>query len=500
MRTRSEAQREKLARAEKDLEEWQIKVPNDPINENVICSSMAVDAAFRARAVKELKGDWFYSEDSRAFFAACEELERQKLAFDPAVIARLAPDLDQRFVEQLYVSRSEVAANIEHHLTTLRWDHKRAQVTREQLAPLIQALQNPLAEPAKVQALGRALGAAFEETRSKAPHLRDTGIVIAEMMEGLRRRRDGEAYYPVGITGLDYDEEGKRRLRPGMAPGMVSIITGKSGAGKTTFAGHVILGQARQKRRCLVGAWEVRAPMTMELITTLSLKWDRGKLLDARSNKLDANAPITDEELEIFHARAQQIRPWIVFVENPFRRGSVRTSGRVTNDDYLDILEEHLEASGCSFALLDLFDRCLRYRKPDDEQEALWRVAEFTDALRMHTTLVHQQLLKGEEVRKDGRPSLNGLKGSSAYVDVGATIFAPHIPARFKAVPNNTFEVHGLKQRFAEPFAVEFDWNPATAQLGASRNMGLDETAWGAEPAKDGSRPTGVAAVKRRRS
>jgi len=168
----------------------------------------------------------------------------------------------------------------------------------------------------------------------------------------------------------------------------------------------------------------------------------------------------------------------------------VQTTGKVTNDDYLDILEHHIEASGADAVLLDLFDRCLRYRKPDDEQEALWRVAEMTEGHQVHMMLVHQQNLKGENVRKDMKPSLQGLKGSSAYVDIGAAIIAPHIPARFKNVPDDKFNVFGLKQRFSPPFGVEFDWNPDTGQIWGGRDMSMDEALWENEP--EGTRDGGI--------
>jgi len=211
--------------------------------------------------------------------------------------------------------------------------------------------------------------------------------------------------------------------------------------------------------------------MTLELLTTLSLKWSRVQILNGKSNRLAKDHPLTNEEMVEFEERAHAISRRVTFVENPFRRGSVRSEGRVTNDDYLDILEHHIEASGCDVALFDLFDRVLRDRTPNDEQEAIWRMLEIANRLQIHQVLVHQQLIKGELVRKDNKPSLQGLKGSSAYVDAGALILAPHLPARWKNVPDDTIEIYGLKQRFGPPFAVEFDWDPDTGQFSNGRTM-----------------------------
>lgn len=483
MRTRGEAKRQ--AR-EAELEQWQIEVPNDPVNEQVILTSMAIDRVTRKRFVKIFNPDTFFAEKHKAIFAAFVELERQGLEFDPAVLARFAPDVDIRIIEQLADSRSEVPANIDFHVDTLRWDNKRAQVAEGQLARFISALQDARATPDKLRALARSLGESFDDVESKAPFLRDRRDVVREMMANLRKRIAGEAFYPFGIKGLDFFDNGDRRVRPGAAPGLVTVITGMSGSGKTTLTAHALLGLARKRRKVLVGAWEVRAPMTLELMTTLSLGWDRTKILDGKTNRVGATHPMDHEELVMFEERAHKISKFITFMENPFRRGSVRKVGRVTNDDYLDIVESHIEASGCEVAAFDLFDRCLRYRKPDDEQEALFRMLEMTNEYNIHTILVHQQLIKGDGVRNDKKPSLQGLKGSSAYVDIAALIVAPHLPARWKNVPDDKFSVLGLKQRFGSPFGVDFDWEPSTGQIWGGRDVPIDEALW--EEESEGNR------------
>ncbi len=503
MRTRAEARRERARRARKDLEQWQIEVPNDATNEQVLLAAMAADRGVRRRLLKRFHADHFFAEKHKAIFSGLRELEEKGLEFDLAVLQRLAPDVDIRYLEQL-AEAGEVPPNLDHKIDMLAWDNKRAEVTEGPFASLFKALQNPRETPDRVRALARLVGKSFEDVDSRAPFLRDPKEVVREMMKNLRSRVAGEAHYPVGIRGLDFNDKGEKRLRPGTAPGLTTIITGMSGAGKTTLAAHVIRGQVRAGRRVLVGAWEVRAPMTLELITTLDLGWSRSRVLDGKTHDLREDLVMSEEELLQFEERALELSPWITFVENPFRRGSVTSSGKVTNDDYLDILEQHVEASGCDVALFDLFDRCLRHRRPDDEQEALWRLLEMTDAHQIHSIIVHQQLIKGEGVRKDRKPSLEGLKGSSAYVDAGAAIIAPHIPARWKNVPDDKFQIFGLKQRFAPPFAVEFDWNPDTGQIWGGRDMGLDEALWedGAEHegARDGRNiPKGVTPPRKRR-
>jgi replicative DNA helicase len=480
------SERPSRAPAEEKLPDWQINVPNDPINEQTILGAELACPEVLARLTRMFPAEAFYAPQHKVIQAGLIELVAKGLEYDPAAVLRLAPDVDIRILEQLRAGRPDVPSNLDFHVEMLAWDWRRAQATRGPLAAYIAGLQNPKEEPERLRALARQVGASFEGATGAARFLRDSDEVIKQMMKNLRGRVDGEANYAFGIPGLDLWEDGAEnskgediggtpRIRPGAAPGLTTILTGMSGAGKTTVAAHAILGLARQKRRVLVGAWEVRAPMTLELITTLSLKWSRSRILDGRSNLLrgtdNRHAKMSHAELAIFEDRARLISKYVTFVENPFRRGSVRTTGKVTNDDYLDVLEEHVEASGCDVCIFDLFDRCLRWRKPDDEQEALYRVLEFTDRLQVHTILVHQQLLKGDDVRADKRPSIAGLKGSSAYTDVGALILAPHLPARFKNVPDDTIQIFGLKQRYGPPFAVEFAWDPDTGQMSGGVTM-----------------------------
>lgn len=485
MRTRSEARRAREREREEEREqapEWQIDVPSDPINEQVILAAMAADDEVRERLVR-YPADAFSVQDHRVIFVGMQELARRKLAYDPATLARLNPEIDIRILEQ-FAARPDTPPNLEFHERTLLWDHRRAQAARGPIARMLEALVDPKETPDRMIALARAVGEAFDRAEGSGRFLRKPGDVVAEMMKKVRARVAGEALYPFGIPGLDLWEEGATnhkkqdiggtpRIIPGAAPGLATMLTGMSGAGKTTLSAHAILGIARQKRRVTVGAWEVRAPMTLELLTVLSLGWSRARILNGKSNRFDG--PMSPADLAIFEERAHEISKWVTFIDNPFQRGAVTPTGRrATNEDYLKVLEEHLELSGCEVGVFDLFDRVLRDRAPNDEQEAIWWLLEVIERLQIHGIVVHQQLLKGEGVRKDMKPNIQGLKGSTAYVDAAALILAPHLPARWKKVPDDKIEVYGLKQRYGPPFAVEFGWDPDTGRIWGGTSMEID--------------------------
>ena len=447
--------------------EVRIDVGGDPLTESVVLASMLAEPSVADDLLRRLPADAFVADEQHKILRdAIGEARRRKLSLDAALLGRLRPDLDVRLPERLQRKRPTVSPDLEHHVGVMAWDRMRVAAADGPVGALLVALQDPATEPERLRAIARQVGQAFAGETGKARHLRRSEDVVSEATRAIRTRAKGETRHDFGITGLDVDEKGARRIRPGVAPGLITILSGKSGSGKSTLAANMILGLRKQRRRVLVGAWEVRAPMTLEMLATIELGWSRSKVLDGRSTQHDAT-PITDDEVSKLEASMRQIADDVVFVENPFRRGASRGK-RSTNEDHLDVLEEHIAASGCDVVVLDLFDRCLRDRRPDDEQEALWRMLDMADDLQVHLVLVHQQLMKGEHVMRDGTPSLSALKGSSAYVDVGVTVLATHVPAQHKQLSGSrvdVFEVHVLKARYARPCIVEFTWDADVGQI-----------------------------------
>lgn len=475
-RRRSQARKEREQEFE-NTPEFTIDVPNDPVNEQVVLAAACIDKATRKTIVK-YPPEIFYADKHRAILAGMKELDRRKLKFDPATVARLAPDVDVSYMESLIESRSELPPNIDFHIDTLKWDWQRARATQGPIASLLEAIQNPKETPERVRILARQVGEAFEKDEGR--FIRDSKEVVREAMLSLKRRAEGEAHYPLGIDGLDYYEDGKRRLRPGAAPGTISMITALSGSGKSTFTGHVVLGLARQKRRVLFGSWEENAPVTIELLTTLSLKWSRSRILDGKSNRMlegssDYDA-LSHEELVLFEERAHAISKYVKFFDNPFQRNRRNNQGRrITNDDHLDIIHEHVADSGCDAFIADLLQRAFIDTSPEDERHALFRLLAMVEELRVFLCAVHQQRAKDIETRPDKRPTREGIIGSGAWLDVCWHVFAPHLPAKWKRVPDNTMELYLLKQRNGPwPIAVEFDWDPDKGQIWGGRSLDVN--------------------------
>lgn len=493
MKTRSEAKRDREKVHEErnsKTREFTIDVPSDPINEMTIIAAALVDDEARKRIVKAYPPDAFQVPENRNVISGLAEIERRKLAYDPSTLVRLSPDVDIRYIERLADSRPDLPKNLEFHLDTLSWDWQRARLAKGPLAAILEAIQDPKEEPERVKALCRQIANAIDGDHGKAKFLRDPTEVVHQAMANLRRRIEGEAHYPYGIDFLDYFEKGavdakgrdisgERRIKPGAAPGTINMVTAVSGSGKSTFIGHLALNLARQKRRILFGAWEEEAPVTIEFLAILSLGWNRSRILDGKSNRLAASGegyePLSNEEIILLEEREHQISKYIRFFDNPFQRNRRSTGRRIINDDHLDIIQDHIEESGAEVFFADLWQRCLVDTSPEDERHALFRQLAIANEQRIHVAMAHQQRAKDIEMRADKRPTREGIIGSGAWLDVCWTVMAPHLPAKWKRVPDNTIEIYFLKQRNgAWPLCVECDWDPDYGSITNGRSIAVD--------------------------
>jgi len=242
-------------------------------------------------------------------------------------------------------------------------------------------------------------------------------------------------------------------------------------SGKSTLTARIALGLARNRRRILYGAWEMRGNTTLRLLACMSCGFERSRLV-----KKPEEGGLTDEELVTLEARAWAISKYVRFLDVPFNRARGEKRTRDTNDRNLDMLQGYIADSGCDVFIGDLWKRCLRNTDPDDEEQALIRQQAMCEELKIHAILVQQQRLKDVEQRSDKRPTREGIKGSGAWVEVADTILGVYRPAQWKTAMDDTvFEIDVLKQRYAAwPMAIEFEWDADTGLITGGKTVPYD--------------------------
>jgi replicative DNA helicase len=456
----------------------------DTQNEQVILAAALVDEPTRKALLQRIVADHFLTPEHRALWAVLKDITRRQLAYDPATVAKLSGGaIDPAYLGQLADARPDVPENLDYHVGEMLWDKAKHTALTGPISALLEALQNPKETPERVRTLATQINQSLRGYEDRR-HLLDAEELIRSQMQEIRARIAGHAIYPYGVKGLDFyeavaNQPRRRRIIPGAAPGQVTVVTGTPGVGKSTFTANVILGLARQKRKVLVGAWEMKGGMTLELLAVISLGWSRSALIDPKTAQLKEGFQLDELRLQQLEQRMREITVYVRFMANPFRRRNHDVKS-ASNEANLDIIEGYIADSGADVFVADLWKRCLAKDKPEDEERALYQQQTMAEELGVHAILVQQQRSKDVEARPDKRPTREGIKGSGTWTEVADTILGIHRPGLWKPMEDNVFEVDILKQRYGKwPLAVEFDWDGDRGTVTNARSIDYETIATG---------------------
>lgn len=436
-------------------------IPFDPVNEQVVISAALVDTETRVALIKRITSDVFQDKTHKIIWATLTDLTRKGLEFDTATMQQLSGgEVSSEYVAVLMENRPEVPPNLEYHIDCLFWDQARVKLVTGPLAALLEAVRNPNESQERLRALAEQVPGALTDYKERQ-YLLDNNDVIREMSKDLQARLEGKAVYPYGIPGLDKYEDGSTRMLPAAKPEQITVISGLSGSGKSTFTGWVGLGLARQKKRILWGVWEQNAPITLELLAGFSLRIPRNDLITGNYGR---------DTIVAIEERAHMIGQYIKFMGNPF----FNAKGKPSNERNLDLIHRYIEDTGCDIFIADLWRKCLVDFRPEAEEMALNRQQWIAQKTKTHHILIQQLLLKDVEKRQDKRPTREAIKGSGAWTEVADTIIGIHRPAIWKPVPES-LEAIVLKQRYGKwPEAVSFEFDPSTGFLDGGSTIKFD--------------------------
>jgi len=462
---------------------------SDPLNEQQVIAAQLASPEYRKEFAERHPPDVFLVPEHQQIQKAIKEAVRKELAADPATLSRLSGgQVDSAYLAELMRARPDAPARktFAYWVEQLLGDKQRHTALTGPIASLLESLEKG-EEISRVRGLARAVSTSFDGMGDRE-HLLDPERVVAEQVEDVRKRMSGRAVYPFGVPGLDLYDVGdpkNRRMIPAAAPGLITVVTGISGAGKTTVTARITLGLARLRRKVLYGAWEMKGGVTLELLACLSLGWKRTDLMVGN---------LDEAGLELLRSRMTEISRYVRFLANPFRRRAGE-KGK-SNERNLDLVQGYIADSGCSVFVADLWKRCLANAAPEEEEEALYRQQAMAEELDVHCILVQQQRLKDIEARPDKRPTREGIKGSGAWVEVADNIIGVHRPALWKPVTDDSLEIDVLKQRYGKwPLAIEFAWDPDRGSIEGGKPVEYDVTASGGK----GGNPVDQIAVKEKK-
>ena len=457
---------------------------SDPQNEAaVVAASMCAGEradAFAKEALRRFQPDAFRTPDYAAIWKARREALNRNLPPDPATLVRLSNGaIDLTLLTELMAARPDLPdeRSLRDFLDSLAWDHQKYVAVTGPVESFLDAVQKN-EPPDRVRGHARAIAASFDGWGDRK-YLHDPETLAREQIADVRNRQAGLVHHPFGLPGLDYyeaesaDATPKKRVVVGTAPGLVTIVCGWSGSGKSSVAARFALGLSRLGRKVLYCAWEMSGGMTLELIACMSLGWSRSKLYERGS--------LSEEELVKLEGRMTAIGDgknrrggWVRFMGNPFGRGTA--SGKESNERNLDVVQGYLADSGCDVAIFDLWERCLVRDEPHEEKRALFRQQAMLSEMAVHGILL-AQLGKAQEGQ---RPSMAGIKGSGGWYEIGDNIIGVHRPYLWKPVPDTCLELSILKQRQGvAPLAVELDWDADRGMIAGGRSIEYERPGFG---------------------
>lgn len=467
-----------------------LKVPaGDSVNEGVVIAAVITDLKARKRYLPTILPETFLSVKHSIIWTGLQELYSRRLEYSIDTLKQLIGDeLDVEYLEELVESRGSEVKNVRHHVDVLHWDKTRADLAEGPVAEFLHEFRDPKTQPTRLRTLLKQCDSMVSGYGSQH-YLRDGKQLAREQDAELTKLREGHAIYPFGIDALDYYnededrlpvwadkfiEQGRRvpRLVPGTVPGMLSVVSGLSGTGKTTTALRAVLTLAEQGRKSLVGAWEIDSGMSLRILAGLSLGWHRTDLMTGNFSRSDQKGLVREME---------RLSEHVQFFELPF--GKARGE-RQSNDRNLDIIHQVVADSGCDIFWADLLKKAMKETDASDEEQFIGRMSAIAQETKCHVVALHQ--LKGKEVEatKDKIPRRSHLKGSSAWWEGPALIIVWHRPGMWKNIPDDKMVAYVWKQRHGEaPLAVEIDYDAEYATLGEGRSIpfahsdsGKDET------------------------
>ncbi len=451
------------------------KIPYDVVNEQILLAAALVDEPSRTLLTARIRPDMFLDDQHGKIWTAVLDADRKKVVPDASTLVQLSGGtLDKSYIDDLALAHPNAPVNVRHHLDAMLWDITRAKAVNGPLAEFLQALKDQSQTPERVRALASQIPVALQGGGSRK-FLRDGKLLAQQHALTIAKRMQGQAVYPFGLLALDeygpndVDEKGvslkgQPLLVPGAAPGKTTVITGISGGGKSTLTALLVLLMARQGRKVLYGAWEMGSEETLELLACISCGLSRGRVKSGR---------ISPAEAQLHATTMESIAAYVKFVDMPFHK---QRGKRVTHDEVLDEIHAYIADGGCEIAVFDLWRRAFRRLKDEGEEaEALYRQQAIFEETQVHGILVQQQRLKEVEKRANPRPTREGIKGSSAWVDIADLIIGMYLPALMKGTPCTTCETLILKQRYGRwPLSIEHGWDGDLVKLSNGRIVAYD--------------------------
>lgn len=430
----------------------------DLANERVVIATMAHDLAARKKLSRELQPDVFGEPKHKVMFRALSAMARAGLEFSEDTLRELAGSDD--FGGFVYLrgllEDYEPAKNLDFHVERLRLDSTKYQLMAEHLPEISAACQDPKVSSAELDRLLR--GAHGKVTRGRKSALRGPELADSYYSELRMRRAVGDVVEGTGFPLLDRCLTGG-----GFKPGL-SVIVGRPGHGKTTWLANFLRNRVAVRKPTYVCGWEMDRADYLDMMVSAETGITASDLVLKVRDFSDEERETVTEAVDRFTDADM-----LAIEADPFEDLEKPDNRWGFNERNLDYFQSVLEQECDRYPIfaVDVVGKMLHDRRPDEISLALVRIRKMAKRLGVHVMLLHH--LNRDAAQ--GRPTLEGIKGSGAFEEEADLIFGldrPILrasPARRRKM-QDVLDVHGLKQRKGPaPFLMRYRFDGAHYRL-----------------------------------
>jgi replicative DNA helicase len=394
--------------------------PNDRTAESTVLGSILLTNKVLSRVKAKLSPEDFYTTAHRTIYEAMLEVHKQGSAVDAVTVGSHLKDTGQLEkiggVMTIAGLTDEIAttANIEHHAGIVR--------SMSAIRAMISAAHNIVdrgygrvsdAKQYLNEARSSVVSAAGSLYTGDGPQL--PGADIREILREIENKEIPEGIVKTGIENLD-------RTMLGLWPGILTIVAGRPGMGKSAFALNVATNAAMQGKKVLFFTLEdKRKYMVMRMLA---------RLANVDLDELNLRDVDPESWGRIIPAAAKIMDTKNLWFED---------TGGLKSTDIRDIAMSHAEEKGLDLAVIDHVGEIGDEGKDDTEiiSRGTRNIRDLVKELNVASILV-SQLNREVEKRPDKRPRLSDLKQAGKLEEAARVVLFPFRPGYYDGDEDRT--------------------------------------------------------------
>lgn len=411
-------------------------------NEQVIISSLIKSKECRKRFFSKLKVKYFIGKRHKNIFLVVKEMDEKDLSYNEDTFMQLAGEREIGGLDYLrkVIEAYDTNANLEFHIEQLITDRLKFDLFRGAGIELINMLCTKNTTRKDLLKLSTKIHDVISE-KTVVEQIQSGKELGKEYIEDFNKRMNRE-FVGTGLKELD------DKLTEGFVPGTISVLSGRPSMGKTILMINII-SYLQSRKKLLICEIEMGSLLIVDMLVSLHTGISLEKLIK-KTGELSAK----QRKRTKHKVRLLLENPNLSFLDDP--------------DLSLDRLEVELKNNHYDICFIDLFGR-LTDVIPTAEgfTRKLYQVKRMARNIGTHICLVHQiRRSKGKE--KNKRPTLERLKDSGSWEEVGDLILGLHREKYYKSeLRKDIAEILILKQkRGVSGVIIPFAFDPSVSEFG----------------------------------